>query len=219
MDRGSERLGDMGDRWCILRTSGAKTLPLAEALSAGGFDAWSPRAVSLVAATKRKPASERAAPIVPTFVFVRARQLDDLWRARSLPTSNIPGFHILQLGGRAPEISDLSLSALRVEEARALRIYEAHVAARDAGEARVKRIEQLRTEQARRKALRTEVKAIADGAEVTVTDAPAFAGMVGTIVSGNGRSYVVGFGGMMQWTIEAWQIVPVAICSASSRAA
>lgn len=205
--------------WHILRTSGAKTLPLADALTAGGFDAWSPRALSLVAATKRKPASERAAPIVPTFVFVRARQLDDLWRAHSLPSGNIPGFHILQLGGRAPEISDLSLNALRAEEARALRIYEAQVAAKDAGEARARRIEQLRTEQARRKALRTEVKAIANGAEVMVTEAPAFAGMVGTIVSGNGRSYVVGFGGAMQWTIEAWQLVPVAICSASTRAA
>lgn len=209
----------MGDRWCILRTSGAKTLPLAMRLVEAGFDAWTPRALSLIAATKRKPASERAAPIVPTFVFVRARQLDDLWRLHALPTSNLPGFHILQLGGRAPEIADASLTALRAEEARALRVYEAQVAARDAGEARAKRIEQLRTEQARRKALRTEVKTIGAGAAVTVTDAPAFAGMVGTIVSGNGRSYVVGFGGSVEWTIEAWQLVPVAVCSPSTRAA
>lgn len=219
MTRGSEGQGDMDDRWCILRTGGARTLPLAASLAAAGFNAWTPQQVTYVAPTKRKPASQRAAPIVPTFVFVGSQHVDDLFRCHALPVSPHPAFSILQVAGGVPLIGGRSLAALREEEARAQRMFDALAEARDRDHARRLRADQLRTEQARRKALRTEIKAIDAGATVEVTDAPAFAGMVGTIISGNGRSYVVGFGGSVQWKIEAWQLVPVAVCSPSSRAA
>lgn len=207
------------DRWCILRTGGARTLALATSLSAAGIDAWSPTALSYVAATKRHAAGHRVAPIVPTFVFARASHLDDLFRIHALPVSPHAGFGILQMAGRVPLIGDRSLAALRDEEARADRMYQAQLGAADAEESRRRRADALRTEKARRKALRAEVKVMDAGASVTVSDAPALAGMVGTIMSGNGRSYVVAFGGVIQWTIEAWQLVPVAVCCTSQYAA
>lgn len=219
MQRGSEGQGDMDDRWCILRTGGARTLPLAASLAAVGFEAWTPQQVTYIAPTKRKPAAQRAAPIVPTFVFVRSQHVDDLFRCHALAVSPHPAFSILQVAGRVPLIGGRSLAALREEEARAQRMFDALAEARDRDHARRLRADQLRTEQARRKALRTETKTIDAGAAVAVTDAPAFAGMVGKIISGDGRSYIVGFGGSVQWKIEAWQLVPVAVCSPSSRAA
>ncbi len=220
MTRGDEKASDMdSDRWCILRTSGGKTLALMTSLTQAGFDAWTPRTLTHIRATKRKPAFERASPIVPTFVFARSAHLADLLRCQSAPVSPHPGFRVLQMGDRVPVIAGRSLAALREEEARADRMYQSQLDANDAEDARLRRIDQLRTEQARRKALRSERKAIGLGAQVTVSDAPAFAGMTGTIESGDGRSYVVGFGGALRLTIEAWQLLPVAVCSHPTHAA
>lgn len=60
--------------WCILRTSGRHTLPLADSLTAGGFEAWTP--AEMVRVSRRKGSA--LAPILPTWVFVPERYFDDM---------------------------------------------------------------------------------------------------------------------------------------------
>ena len=76
-------MGDISgasDRWCILRTSGARTLALADLLTRAGFEAWSPRKTlkRMKPGVKprldgTRPTIEIDTPILPTFVFARGR--------------------------------------------------------------------------------------------------------------------------------------------------
>jgi hypothetical protein len=104
-------------RWCILRTSGGRTLALARSLSDAGLDVWTP----VQSLTKRRGRTrERVAydaPIMPTFVFARAQHLADLERIRELPAGTHPGFSIFRYLGRIPLISDLEVAgACSVED-------------------------------------------------------------------------------------------------------
>ena len=108
-------------RWIILRTSGGRTLRLAEWLREAGFEAWTPRR-TLRRQLKSKGVVTRVieteVPILPTFVFARS---DDLFRLQALailPAGQHPGFSIFLHAGRAPEVADGSIAGLRAEEAR-----------------------------------------------------------------------------------------------------
>ncbi|RYE52310.1 MAG: hypothetical protein EOP20_15140, partial [Hyphomicrobiales bacterium] len=76
-------------RWCILSTSGGRTLPLARSLSAAGLDAWAPmRTIRRPAPGQRRALHlglrrrmiEVDLPVLPGFVFVNAEHLDELAR-------------------------------------------------------------------------------------------------------------------------------------------
>lgn len=121
MVRGIERLGDMDDRWCILRTGGARTLPLATALTAAGFDAWTPtKMVKRRVCRTRKAKEAQPAAIMPTFVFVRARHLPDLLRILCLPSNPYPSFSLFRYLGDVVRVRDSEVERLRVVERRAL---------------------------------------------------------------------------------------------------
>lgn len=64
--------------WCILRTSGPSTLPLAQSLNEAGFEAWTP--VGLPDEPKRVAKGKQVVeePLIRTFVFARADRLLDL---------------------------------------------------------------------------------------------------------------------------------------------
>jgi hypothetical protein len=104
--------------WIVLRTSGRSTLPLARSLSSDGFEAWTPSA-------KIRPQGRRGklcVPIIPTFVFARARHLWNLVSLSDDPLSRHEGFSVMRhMDGRGyPLVEDSELEPLRSEEGRVI---------------------------------------------------------------------------------------------------
>lgn len=106
-------------QWCILRTSPGRTLPLAQALAAGGFEVWTPSRTI----RRRRPRSQKVleidVPIMPTFVFARAGHLQDLAIIAELPISQHPRFSIFRHQGRIPLVADREVAGARAEEEKA----------------------------------------------------------------------------------------------------
>lgn len=152
----------MTGRWCVLRTSGAKTLPLAHSLATAGFGVWTP----IEHQSRRRPRSRETAPyeapLLPTFVFARAHHLPDLVRCISLASSQHPPFSIFHYFGRIPLLADADMADLRVVE--------------EGG----KRAAELAR-------LRLERRSFPDGQRVRVSadEGGAFAGMTGIVQNGD----------------------------------
>lgn len=108
------------DDWCILTTAGTRTLALARSLAAAGIEAWTPQRTEhrTGRGKKRKEVVQIDVAITPTFVFVRAKHLPELFRIRDLPVSPHPAFRMLRHRDRVPVIRDSSLAALRAAEER-----------------------------------------------------------------------------------------------------
>jgi hypothetical protein len=212
------------DRWCILRTSGGRTLALADSLTKAGFEAWSPRKTlkRIKAGVKprldgTRPTIEVDAAILPTFVFARAKDLSVLAQVACADITPHPPFSIFRYGGRYPVIADASVIGLQDAERDATAVIEAIRAAETREEAERIRKAALKTERERiramriseaerRKALRNERGTFDAGQHVTVEDMPSFTGVTGVVESSDGRSAVVVFGGMLVVTVEAWQL-------------
>lgn len=104
--------------WCILRTKGRLTLPLATALERAGFDVWAP--VKMVdcrisrANTKREK-QEVPAPLLPTCVFARSRHVPQLLNLAADPTKAQPDFSVFRQPSvpGIPLIADRTLDGLR----------------------------------------------------------------------------------------------------------
>jgi hypothetical protein len=166
---------EMVDRWCILRTSGARTIPLARSLVDAGIEAWTPINMTSRRRPRSKVRVEREAPIAPTFVFARACHLAELARMRMLPCSPHPGFSIFRHAGRIPLVSDLDMSGMRAVE-----------------------------DSERRKILRKQRQPIVIGQELTPTTG-GFAGMTGIVEDAEGRYAIVNFGGWMRGVkVDSW---------------
>lgn len=99
--------------WCILRTSGRNTLPLAEALAEAGFEAWAP------SEAKRAPRTKcvRMVAMMPTFVFAGADRLEELCRLADSPAQDVP-FSVFRYLDKIPLIADAELAGLRRAERR-----------------------------------------------------------------------------------------------------
>lgn len=209
--------GTMGtaDTWCILRTSGGRTVALARSLAAAGFEAWTPvrtirrpapgQGRRLVMGQRRKLIDVDLA-ILPGFVFARADQLHDLVLAAGAELSPHPSFSVFHQSGRVPLVREASITGLRCAERDAAAARLAELTAETRQQERQARAERLRTEKERRKALRREVKNLGAGAAVTVQGMSAFEGLIGVVVQGQGSSATVEFGGSLRIEIEAWQL-------------
>jgi preprotein translocase subunit YajC len=211
-----------GSRWCILRTGGPQTLKLVAALNSRGIPAWTPTAT----VRRKRPGNrhkilplpksiELSAPIVPTFAFAPASALNELLAIRGEPINGLPPFSVLRIGERTAFVRDRGLRALRDEEdgaaARYAALIQAEAEAKTAEEAKRARVALLRNEQARRKALREVRREFEPGDSVTVSKASGFAGMTGVVRSGDGKSFMIRFGGALEIKIEAWQLDAVSI--------
>lgn len=161
-------------RWCILRTSPGRTLGLLAALSAAGFDAWTPRQTQSRRRPRSKVTVELEVPIAPTFVFVRAAHVRDLAAAEAALVNPFPAFSIFRHGGRIPLIADGEVDGLRQAEDRA----------------------QL---QARRK----KRSAYVMGQRVRVGDG-AFAGLTGVVEEGGDKFALIAFGSTFRMRIATW---------------
>jgi len=173
MGRATETAG-----WCILRTSGGRTLKLARSLADAGFDVWSPMQTATRRRGRTRERVEFDAPIMPTFVFARAAQLTDIIRALAAPSSRHPPFSIFRHAGRIPLIAEREIAHLRAEEAKW----------RD------------RAARAAAKASRHDFVA---GQRVRV-DQPAFAGLEGIVEEGGDQFALVAFNGAVRLKIATF---------------
>lgn len=175
------------DRWCILRTNGGRTLVLAKSLVSSGIEAWTPTRTDVQRVPRTKGVREREVPIMPTFVFVRARHIDELRRCRSLPNSPHPPFSLFRYAGGIPLIADREISSVREMEDRG----------REA-----RRLAQQRDADAARRRVRRHIAA---GTSVTVEDA-GFSGLSGIVEESDGRFALVCFGGAMRVKVASFLV-------------
>lgn len=177
---------DTASQWCILRTSGPRTLLLAKSLNEAGIAAWTPTG----GGSRRRPRSrdriDYEVPILPTFVFAKAGWLAELNRCRDTLANPHPPFSIFHYCGTIPIVSDDEISSLRAAESDARR---------DA-------------ELARRKSSRHTFRV---GNCVRLDDDSAFAGMTGIVKDGDDKFALVSFGGNFVLKIATFLLSPDAL--------
>lgn len=118
----------IGDGWVIVRTSGARTLTLAASLAEDGYETWTPVETLMVKARRANKKREALIPLLPSYVFVRARHLLDLLQLTALPSMPRRGaglsepahasFTVMHWGERIPLVADRDLDPIRRIEAR-----------------------------------------------------------------------------------------------------
>lgn len=107
--------------WAILRTSGPRTLLLADSLNLHGIAAWTPVAIVRKRTMRgKRSAAERPAAIMPTFVFVPSQELPGLYPLAKSPLNPHPPFSVFKFDGRIPLVSDGEIERLKTEERRAV---------------------------------------------------------------------------------------------------
>lgn len=110
-----------GLKWCILRTAGPRTLPVAESLSEAGFEVWTPVETRRHQLRAGKSGTiTTTLPIMPTFVFARNRHQNELAAITRLPVSPHPRFSLFQYLDRVVTVRDSELERLRDAERRAV---------------------------------------------------------------------------------------------------
>lgn len=213
-------MGMLANRWIILQTSSARTLPLNRSLSEAGIAAWSPARTiwrpapgqrRRLALGMRRKMIEVDVPILPGFVFAGSQHIDELIEIAMSPVTRHPAFALFQMAGRAPIIGEASIAGLRRAEAEAAEAAQMRRDAQSRDDARRARAELMRTERERRKALRRERRDFAPGERVAVIDMPAMAGMTGEVRRSTGAIATIDFGGSLIMNVEAWRVIPSAL--------
>lgn len=69
---------DTGDKWCILRCSGSRTLALAGSLAEVGYDVWAPAETRTRLAGRKREMVEQQTALLPGYVFAPWSQMRDL---------------------------------------------------------------------------------------------------------------------------------------------
>lgn len=121
--------------WCILRCAASRTLPVAAALTAAGFQSWTPVQTLEIRCDKKRTRELKALAILPTFVFSAWSRLSELrqiakspnqcfqvWDSdeRRMVTKGIPFFSVFSFDGMIPRIADRALQPLRAFERQSL---------------------------------------------------------------------------------------------------
>jgi transcription antitermination factor NusG len=173
------------DDWCILRMSGPRTLTLTRSLADAGIEAWTPTATRLIRVPRSRAKRERDFPIMPTFVFVRARHLAELRRCLSLPSNPHPAFSIFRHGGGIPLIADGEIGSVRAIE--------------EQGQHERQRARDREADAARR----AKRHHVAVGSEVEIPEG-GFAGLTGIVEESDGRFALVCFGGSLRVKVASF---------------
>jgi len=162
------------DAWCILRTAGARTLPLMKSLEKAGLSAWTPLRIHRRRRPRSKQLVEREVAIMPTFVFVRKQHAIELLTIAANPVNPHPAFSIFRHNGRLVDVQDREIAGLRAEEDRWAK--------------------------AERK---TRCRRFDTGSTVRVTDGPA-QGLEGIVEESDGQFALVCFGGAIRFKVGTW---------------
>jgi transcription antitermination factor NusG len=113
------RARQAGGDWCILRTNGRATLSLATSLTADGIEAWSPSHVIDQRMPRTKGTRERRMPILPTFVFAKATDIDRILAFARMPRHHHP-FTVFRHLGHIPLLREADIAPLRASERKAI---------------------------------------------------------------------------------------------------
>ena len=175
MSRKAARRRDDTD-WCILRTSGGRTLNLARSLAEAGFDVWTPRETLSRRVPRKKTLMDREVAILPTFVFARAVHIPELAAALALPVNPHPTFSIFRYLGDIPLLADREMKSLRDVE-----------------------------DVARLRELKKTRNVVPVGTTVTMNEG-AFAGLSGVVTKSDGKFALVAFGGAFEVNIASFLI-------------
>lgn len=175
MSRKAARRRDDTD-WCILRTSGGRTLNLARSLAEAGFDVWTPQETLSRRVPRKKTVVDREVAILPTFVFARAVHIPELAAALALPVNPHPSFSIFRYMGDIPLLADREMKNLRAVE-----------------------------DAARLRELKKTRNVVPVGTTVTMTEG-AFAGLSGVVKKSDGKFALVAFGGAFEVNIASFLI-------------
>jgi len=163
---------DLG-RWCILRTASLDTLKVTEALKKIGFNVWTPEERKIGRMPRTRKAFDKVFPIMPSYVFAEAHQIDGLRSLSESPTRDCPHFSVFKYGDGFPLVSDGELEALRSEEKHRNGIFE------------------------RQKAKKTKAPVFEQGLEVLLTQG-GFEGLEGKVVESKGSFTLVEIPGFPQ---------------------
>lgn len=135
-------MGNRARDWCIIQTSSAGTLALAAALNEAGIEAWTPTCVSVKRMGKARDRVEQIIPLMPTFVFARFANLDEIadmarapapvfmvWdkQERRMVMRGRPHFRIFRHGQAFAAVSDRELDKLRIAERRGRPLEHVHI--------------------------------------------------------------------------------------------
>lgn len=101
----------MAHSWCVLRTKGQFTLPLAASLSEVGFDAWSPVEVQVTRETEHRSRVERLVAAMPTYVLAPLGQAGAILAERA--TGRHKRFSFMHYGEHALLVPDSQVAHLR----------------------------------------------------------------------------------------------------------
>jgi transcription antitermination factor NusG len=116
--------------WFVLRTAGRSTLVLAKTLEEDGFEVWTPVKRETIRVPRMNVRREIVLPLLPSFVFVRAKHLVDLLelaqmieKPRRGPGGQRPAhrdFRVFHYLDQIPMIADRDLDPMRQREAEAV---------------------------------------------------------------------------------------------------
>jgi len=107
--------------WCVLRTASRNTIGLAETLAEDGYEVWTPIETKTMRIPRKNVKREVRLPIMPSYVFARARHLVDLLQLAEMSVkprreSGRPahaGFSVMHAFDQIPLVPDAHLAALR----------------------------------------------------------------------------------------------------------
>jgi hypothetical protein len=121
--------------WCVLRTKARHTLRLAQSLGEDGFEVWTPVETRTVRIPRVNVRRDVRLPIMPSYVFARARHLIDLIMLAGMPVKPRRGaglrkpahedFRVMRCPTGIPAVSDEDLRELRKIEAKRTPIQKA----------------------------------------------------------------------------------------------
>lgn len=173
--------------YCVLRTTGPKTVPLMRSLQEAGIGAWTP----VQHISKRRPRTqerqEMLVAFTPTYVFVPAECLEDLRRIEQADVSPHPRFSIFRFYGGTVFVGSRSIAGLMHAEAESRHARERELAAK-----------LWRQRRGERKPVG---EAYAKGDVIRPSTGP-FTGMDGIVQESDGRHTLVMFGMAMEVTID-----------------
>lgn len=113
--------------WMILRTSGRSTLSLARTLEEDGFEVWTPIRKQTIRVPRMNVRREITLPLLPSFVFARARHMMDLLHLSKMEERPRRGkgpahreFSVFRYLDSIPLVSDRCLEPLRAKEIEAV---------------------------------------------------------------------------------------------------
>jgi transcription antitermination factor NusG len=189
------------ERWCILRTHGGRTLPLARSLADAGILAWTPveHVRRRIPRSREKEREFRPVPYLPTYVFAPAADLGELRRLEVAEESGHPAFSIFRHYGASVLVPEAEIASLRQREAESRRRME----------------QSLDAQERHGRPLRERAVPYARGSEVAVEEG-AFAGLSGIVEESDGRHTLLLFGTHLRVTIETSTLRGNAVAEPSS---